>query len=151
MQYIHAHCLIVHYALLRYMMELIVANLYFVFLFFMPNKINFNSTGTLVCCCKESEEKDEEASLQTCEPLRSNRRFIHPMDSRVGLTTHTPLFPPGKIIHVVRSHPKNVRLVGTLGQLNIYIAMQILLIKHCMRKSSRKNHKLRFKYFLKVY
>lgn len=67
--------------------------------------------GTIMCCLMQhqEEERDEEAALQTCQPLRTDRRFIHPMDSRVGLTTHTPLFPPGKIIHVVRSHPKNIR------------------------------------------
>ena len=68
--------------------------------------------GTMMCCLLPTrEDQDEEAALQTCQPLRNNRRFTHPMDSRVGLTTHTPLFPPGKIIHVVRSHPKNIRSV----------------------------------------
>ncbi|KAK3098738.1 hypothetical protein FSP39_022580 [Pinctada imbricata] len=29
----------------------------------------------------------------------------HPSDSQIALSSHTPLYPPGKIIHVVRSHP----------------------------------------------
>ena len=72
--------------------------------------------GTMICCRQQSGVNDEEAALQIMEPLRNNRRFIHPMDSGVGLTTHTPLFPPGKIIHVVRSHPKNVRYVMCAGR-----------------------------------
>ncbi|XP_052133526.1 diacylglycerol lipase-alpha isoform X4 [Frankliniella occidentalis] len=30
----------------------------------------------------------------------------HPNDSSIALTVHQPLYPPGRIIHVVRHHPK---------------------------------------------
>nr|CAD7568830.1 unnamed protein product [Timema californicum] len=30
---------------------------------------------------------------------------IHPSDSSIALTVHQPLYPPGRIIHVVRHHP----------------------------------------------
>lgn len=30
---------------------------------------------------------------------------IIPMDSSIALTLHRPLYPPGRIIHVVRHHP----------------------------------------------
>lgn len=30
----------------------------------------------------------------------------HPSDSSIALTVHQPLYPPGRIIHVVRHHPK---------------------------------------------
>ncbi|XP_067000117.1 diacylglycerol lipase-alpha [Anabrus simplex] len=30
---------------------------------------------------------------------------MHPSDSSIALTVHQPLYPPGKIIHIVRHHP----------------------------------------------
>lgn len=30
----------------------------------------------------------------------------HPADSTIALTLHQPLYPPGRIIHIVRHHPK---------------------------------------------
>lgn len=30
---------------------------------------------------------------------------LHPSDSSIALTVHQPLYPPGRIIHVVRHHP----------------------------------------------
>ena len=30
---------------------------------------------------------------------------IHPNDKSISLTVHTPLYPPGSIIHLVRTHP----------------------------------------------
>lgn len=30
----------------------------------------------------------------------------HPSDTNVSLSTHQPLYPPGRIIHIVRQHPK---------------------------------------------
>ena len=31
---------------------------------------------------------------------------IHPWDSTVNLSVHQPLYPPGKILHIVRHYPK---------------------------------------------
>ena len=31
---------------------------------------------------------------------------VHPWDSSINLSVHQPLFPPGKIIHLVRHYPK---------------------------------------------
>lgn len=31
---------------------------------------------------------------------------IHPWDSSINLSVHQPLYPPGKIIHLVRHYPK---------------------------------------------
>lgn len=33
----------------------------------------------------------------------------HPSDDDIALSAHTPLYPPGKIIHIVRSHPSGKR------------------------------------------
>ena len=30
----------------------------------------------------------------------------HPTDSEINLTTHTPLYPPGKIMHILRTKTK---------------------------------------------
>jgi sn1-specific diacylglycerol lipase len=30
----------------------------------------------------------------------------HPSDTNISLSTHQPLYPPGRIIHIVRQHPK---------------------------------------------
>jgi sn1-specific diacylglycerol lipase len=32
-----------------------------------------------------------------------------PLDGLVNLSTHQPLYPPGKIIHIVRQHPDRSR------------------------------------------
>ena len=31
---------------------------------------------------------------------------IHPWDSTINLSVHMPLYPPGRIIHLVRQYPK---------------------------------------------
>ena len=33
---------------------------------------------------------------------------IHPWDSTVNLSVHAPLFPPGRILHVVRHYPRPI-------------------------------------------
>lgn len=32
------------------------------------------------------------------------RSGVHPSDSTIALTLHRPLYPPGRIIHIVRHH-----------------------------------------------
>ena len=36
----------------------------------------------------------------------------HPSNSAIGLSAHMPLYPPGNMIHVVRSHLKDKGLVS---------------------------------------
>ncbi|XP_064627221.1 diacylglycerol lipase-alpha-like [Lineus longissimus] len=62
------------------------------------------------CCC------DEEKSFVPVDSFdlqmeRERDQPMHPTDSDLALTTHTPLFPPGKIIHIVRNHPKSSSLL----------------------------------------
>lgn len=45
-------------------------------------------------CIAEYQRDKDQARAQT----------IVPSDSSIALTLHTPLYPPGKIIHVVRHH-----------------------------------------------
>ena len=46
-------------------------------------------------------------SCSTSYTQRSERELSsHPVDSSIALSVHRPLYPPGKIIHIVRTHPK---------------------------------------------
>ena len=47
----------------------------------------------------DPEKADENQSLNI---------NIHPWDSTVNLSVHQPLYPPGKILHVVRYYPRSM-------------------------------------------
>lgn len=38
-------------------------------------------------------------------PLASMTKL--PSETNISLSTHQPLYPPGRIIHIVRQHPKS--------------------------------------------
>ncbi len=64
-------------------------------------------------CCGNRELPASEA-VETYDAMQKDkdeRTFQHPTDSQIALTTHTPLFIPGRIIHVVRNHPPGSELV----------------------------------------
>lgn len=60
--------------------------------------------GGVLCCCPEELKFD----LSDISPDKSGNRDVtcHPSDSSIALTVHQPLYPPGRIIHIVRNHPK---------------------------------------------
>ncbi|RUS83012.1 hypothetical protein EGW08_009249, partial [Elysia chlorotica] len=60
----------------------------------------------LMCCGRFSNEVPP-GDIQ-------NERDVtaHPSNSAIGLSAHLPLFPPGRMIHVVRSHPRDQRTTG---------------------------------------
>uniref|UniRef100_T1JB75 Diacylglycerol lipase-alpha n=1 Tax=Strigamia maritima TaxID=126957 RepID=T1JB75_STRMM len=61
-------------------------------------------TQSMMCCGTENLEEWQDANKARKE---SNRNLtIHPSDSSIALTAHQPLYPPGKIIHIVRHHSK---------------------------------------------
>lgn len=70
-------------------------------------------TCSVVCCgCGSQPTSAVEMSTTdatVCEYMRSKDTArchgVHPSDSTIALTSHQPLYPPGKIIHVVRHHP----------------------------------------------
>ncbi|KAL1488240.1 hypothetical protein ABEB36_015195 [Hypothenemus hampei] len=69
-------------------------------------------TCSIICCgCSQPTSAVEMSHGETevCEYMRSkeNARCMgtHPSDSSIALTSHQPLYPPGRIIHVVRHHP----------------------------------------------
>uniref|UniRef100_A0AAQ6A0R0 Diacylglycerol lipase-alpha n=1 Tax=Amphiprion ocellaris TaxID=80972 RepID=A0AAQ6A0R0_AMPOC len=57
-------------------------------------------------CIPKSElplEDDDPQSQPAAPP--SSRLWLHPSDLSIALSASTPLFPPGRIIHVVHNHP----------------------------------------------
>ncbi|KAK2100363.1 hypothetical protein P7K49_021711 [Saguinus oedipus] len=52
--------------------------------------------------CIPKSELPEEVEVTT---LASTRLWTHPSDLTIALSASTPLYPPGRIIHVVHSHP----------------------------------------------
>lgn len=69
-------------------------------------------TCSLACCgCSQPTSAVEMSTgeREVCEYMRSKETArslgIHPSDSSIALTSHQPLYPPGRIIHVVRHHP----------------------------------------------
>ncbi|NXD73098.1 DGLA lipase, partial [Eolophus roseicapillus] len=52
--------------------------------------------------CIPKTELPEEAEENS---VTSNRLWTHPSDLTIALSASTPLYPPGRIIHVVHNHP----------------------------------------------
>jgi len=55
---------------------------------------------TMACCSSQAEEEGLGSDSATAAIN------VHPMDCSVNLSVHQPLYPPGRIIHIVRHHPK---------------------------------------------
>ncbi|XP_070577042.1 diacylglycerol lipase-alpha-like [Ptychodera flava] len=69
-------------------------------------------SGGIFCCCK-IRDVNMQPSTGTEDFSPSPTRVdvaAHPSDLSIMLSTHVPLYPPGKIIHVVRNHPKGSSL-----------------------------------------
>ena len=73
--------------------------------------------GSMVCCTGGREEWTAEEVEAQLSPKNSakNQNFpdeinIHPWDSTVNLSVHQPLYPPGKIIHLVRYYPQGMEM-----------------------------------------
>lgn len=67
-----------------------------------------------MCCCCAIEPTSamelssaDQAMSDYIKEKRETRTLggVHPSDSSIALTTHQPMYPPGRIIHVVRHHP----------------------------------------------
>lgn len=52
--------------------------------------------------CIPKSELPEELEVNS---VTSNRLWTHPSDLTIALSASTPLYPPGRIIHVVHNHP----------------------------------------------
>ncbi|XP_063293823.1 diacylglycerol lipase-alpha isoform X1 [Pelobates fuscus] len=53
-------------------------------------------------CIPKSELPDESEGVT----VPSNRLWTHPSDLTIALSASTPLYPPGRIIHVIHNHPE---------------------------------------------
>ncbi|XP_055909297.1 diacylglycerol lipase-alpha isoform X1 [Eupeodes corollae] len=69
---------------------------------------------SMICCCcgpeptsvVEMSGKDTHINQYQEERGTARTTSAHPTDSSIALTLHQPLYPPGRIIHIVRHHPK---------------------------------------------
>lgn len=67
----------------------------------------------MICCCCGPEptsvtkmsEQDSNVNAYQEQRDASRHSTVHPNDNSIALTLHHPLFPPGRIIHIVRHHP----------------------------------------------
>ncbi|KAK9886536.1 hypothetical protein WA026_016811 [Henosepilachna vigintioctopunctata] len=69
-------------------------------------------TCSIICCgctqptsVEDMIEKDTIISEYSMSKQRARKESLHPSDATIALTSHHPLYPPGRIIHVVRHHP----------------------------------------------
>ncbi|XP_028812317.1 sn1-specific diacylglycerol lipase alpha isoform X2 [Denticeps clupeoides] len=56
-------------------------------------------------CIPKSEFPDEDDSQPQGPAPPNSRLWLHPSDLSIALSASTPLYPPGRIIHVVHNHP----------------------------------------------
>ncbi|XP_043915436.1 diacylglycerol lipase-alpha isoform X1 [Protopterus annectens] len=56
--------------------------------------------GGTKCIPKSELHEDREVNY-----IHSNRLWTHPSDLTIALSASTPLYPPGRIIHVLHNHP----------------------------------------------
>ncbi|XP_072046452.1 uncharacterized protein [Amphiura filiformis] len=62
--------------------------------------------GGLLCCCKISQKNITAHDGQLSpKPTRINAHY-HPTNMECLLTSHNPLYPPGRIVHILRNNPK---------------------------------------------
>ena len=61
------------------------------------------------CCCNpEQPETFSEKDYDSIIPFLAKKEKVlstHPQDETISLTVHQPLYPPGRVVHIVRSHP----------------------------------------------
>ncbi|XP_026474659.1 sn1-specific diacylglycerol lipase alpha-like [Ctenocephalides felis] len=70
--------------------------------------------ATMCCCCTSCAPQPTSVSRMRSddntiddyklEKVSARCNSAHPNDSSIALTLHRPLYPPGKIIHIVRNH-----------------------------------------------
>nr|XP_009301226.2 sn1-specific diacylglycerol lipase alpha isoform X2 [Danio rerio] len=61
--------------------------------------------GGTKCIPKSELPMDDEAPVSQGVTPSSSRLWLHPSDLSIALSASTPLFPPGRVIHVVHNHP----------------------------------------------
>uniref|UniRef100_A0A4W5LQB8 sn-1-specific diacylglycerol lipase n=1 Tax=Hucho hucho TaxID=62062 RepID=A0A4W5LQB8_9TELE len=61
--------------------------------------------GGTKCIPKSELPMDDGPQPQAAPVPPSTRLWLHPSDLSIALSASTPLYPPGKVIHVVHNHP----------------------------------------------
>ncbi|KAL2088957.1 hypothetical protein ACEWY4_015856 [Coilia grayii] len=56
-------------------------------------------------CIPKSEFPEEDGPHTQGSAPPSSRLWLHPSDLSIALSASTPLYPPGRVIHVVHNHP----------------------------------------------
>lgn len=71
-----------------------------------------------LCCGSKSASQMTYTDIKT-----DNQRNVtkHPLDEQIGLTAHKPMFPPGRIILVVRNHPRRKKYKKLLFDIHTYL------------------------------
>ncbi|XP_064490017.1 diacylglycerol lipase-alpha-like isoform X2 [Ornithodoros turicata] len=70
--------------------------------------------GVLCCCPAASEDGEGGGSINGgCQQHAERDVTSHPSDATIALTAHQPLYPPGRILHIVRNHPTNQKYEPT--------------------------------------
>lgn len=68
----------------------------------LPGPIQWRIIVGATKCIPKSELPEDQVEVTT---LASTRLWTHPSDLTIALSASTPLYPPGRIIHVVHNHP----------------------------------------------
>ncbi|KAK3855217.1 hypothetical protein Pcinc_038364, partial [Petrolisthes cinctipes] len=66
----------------------------------------WKTIGSSFWCCGGWEDSGGEAEEFSTTRAAMRDHASHPSDASIALTVHQPLYPPGRILHVVRHHPK---------------------------------------------
>lgn len=74
------------------------------FVCFFANQWRIIAGGTKCIPKSELPVEDDDPQSQPAAPP-SSRLWLHPSDLSIALSASTPLYPPGRIIHVVHNHP----------------------------------------------
>ncbi|XP_045581841.1 diacylglycerol lipase-alpha isoform X2 [Procambarus clarkii] len=64
----------------------------------------WKTISSSVTCCGAWEDSGEAEEFNTTRAAMRDHAS-HPSDASIALTVHQPLYPPGRILHVVRHHP----------------------------------------------
>ncbi|XP_071524399.1 diacylglycerol lipase-alpha-like, partial [Panulirus ornatus] len=65
----------------------------------------WKTISSSVRCCGAWEDSGGEAEEFSTTRAAMRDHASHPSDASIALTVHQPLYPPGRILHVVRHHP----------------------------------------------
>ncbi|RWS28188.1 sn1-specific diacylglycerol lipase alpha-like isoform X6, partial [Leptotrombidium deliense] len=65
-------------------------------------------SSSVFCCCPPKETEDIVDTQSVTEVVTNSSKDLssNPNDTSIAMTVHQPLYPPGKVIHIIRNHPE---------------------------------------------